>query len=214
MWHSLCCGTRYACTLQVLICAINRARPSQHDAAQHIKSYLIDIPQNISQQRYTAIAQATLICDRRNEIFHLQKGLSDTSLCRTLSSVVNAGSYQGDSLDAVSDSLEAQLRKDRVTGLPALLSVLQHYHSRTEQANVALRILNYLKDEGVIAEIGVSDDERLQNCAQACARLCYSSGFELPRNLSDPALPDLTLKLAIMRVGRAYPADGQKYALS
>ncbi len=90
--------------------------------------------------------------------------------------------------------------------------MLQHYRSRTEQANVATRTLNYLKEEGIISEIGVSDDERLQNCAQVCARLCYNSGFELPRNLSDPTLPDLVLKLAIMRASRAYPADGQKYA--
>lgn len=164
--------------------------------------------------RYTAIAQAMLICDRRGEPFHLPKGLSDTDLCRTLCSVLSARTYQGDSLDAASDHLQAQLREDRVTGLPALFSVLQHYDSRIEQAHVATIILNYLRDEGIIAEIGVSDDERLQNCAQACAKLCYGSGFELPHNLSDSTLPDLTLKLAIMRLGHTYPANGQKYGLS
>ena len=199
--------------LQNLVCALNRARSSNRSAAQHIKTYLIKIPRCISHKRYTAIAQATLVCERKNETLHLQGGLSDADLCRTLSSVLNAGTCQGDSLEAISDKLQAQLREDRVTGLPVLFSELEHYHSRTEQAKVATRSLDYLKHEGIITKIGECDDDRLQICAQACARLCYSSGFELPRNLSDAALPDLAVKLAIMKFGRANPVDSQKYTL-
>ena len=191
--------------LQDLVCAINRARPSKHDADHHIQSYLIEIP----DKRYTAIAQATLIGERKKETFDPQKGLSDDDLSKTLSLRLNC---QGKSLDVISEELQARLREDRVRALPALFSELQHYHSRTEQVRVAIKSLSYLKDEGIITKIGDCEDERLQICAQACARLCYTSGFGLPHNLNDATLPDLAVKLAIMKAGRANPVDGQMHA--
>lgn len=183
--------------LQDLVCAINRSRPSNRTATQRIKTYLIKIPH--SHKRYTTIAQATLLCKRKKKPLHLKKGLSDADLCRTLSSVLG---YQRDSLDVISDELQALLRDDRVRGLSTLFSELQHYDSRTEQAEAAMKVLKYLKVMNVIEEIGSFDDEQLRNCAQVCASLCYKSGFDLPRNLSDATLPDLALKLAIMMYGR------------
>ncbi len=161
---------------------MNRARPSKE---KHIKNHLVEIPRSISHKRYTTIAQAVFICERKNEVFQVQE-----------------------ELDIVRDKRQTQLHKNGVTGLPELpelpelFSDLQHYHSHTEQAKAATKILSYLKDEGIITEIGGSNDERLQLCAQVCARLCYSSGFELPRNLSDAMLPDLVVKLANMMFGR------------
>ncbi len=211
--HSIYAGANEASIvdrLQDLVCAINRARKGNKGADQHFTD-LIEIPGFMSHKRYTAIAQATLICERKKEKIHVQKGLSDGDLSDTLKKRLNC---QGESLDAISDELQARLREDRVRGLPALFSEVQHYHSRTEQVRVAIKSLSYLKDEGIITEIGDCEDGRLQNCAQACARLCYSSGFELPHNLNDATLPDLAVKLAIMQAGRANPVDGQKHMLS
>lgn len=202
---------RIADLFQALVCAINRAR---WGSARQISYHVIQIPRGTTNKRYTAIAQATLITERRNEPFRLVHGLSDSDLYDTLASLVEGKSGHQDSLDALSDRFRTHLREAWVVGLPEIFFPLQHYHSHAEQDEIATLNLSHLKDEGTILEIGDSDEERLQSSAQLCGRLCFWGGFELPPNLSDATLPDLLAKLSIMKLGHGLAVDGWRHTFS
>ncbi len=189
--------------VKILVCALNRARQSiEGDTAQHIQNLAYFEPE-YAHKRYTALAQATLLSIRKHEKLGVATCLSDYYLCRALSPLLDStdGTTEA-SIDTLSDKFQLQLREFQVAGLPDFFFPLRLLNSRAQQTEAVVPSLGFLKNIGIISEIGHSDEERLQFAAQACGELCFANHFELPAGLSDAMLPDLLAKFAIMELAR------------
>ncbi|TQV90245.1 Glycoside hydrolase, clan GH-D [Cordyceps javanica] len=163
---------------------------------------LADFQPKYAHKKYTALAQAMLISERKHEGLWVQPRLSDYDLCRALSTLLESTDWTiNDSIDALSDKFQAQLQEDRVAGLPDCFFPLHGHDSRDEQAEAAAPSLRHLKEIRFISEIGHFDEERLQIAAEACGKLCFKHNLELPKGLDDTMLPDLLAKLASMEEG-------------
>lgn len=106
-----------------------------------------DLEPKYAHKKYTALAQAMLISERKHKGLRVQPRLSDYDLCRALSPLLNSADWTIDeSIDTLSDKFQAQLREDRVAGLPDCFFPLHSYTSRDEQAEAAAPSLRHLKE--------------------------------------------------------------------
>ena len=181
---------RIAQQIKILIVALNCAR----DDSAHL---------DLTHKRYTAVAQAELIMRRRKNKLRVQPCLSDRALCRVLSPLLDHPDQTiNGSIDTLSYLFEAQLRRDKVVGLPDFCFPLQCCEGHSRQAQAAARTFSYLREIEIISGLGTFDEETLHIAAQACGRLCSENHFELPIDLTDRQLPDLLVKLVSIDFGR------------
>ncbi|KAM3505686.1 hypothetical protein MY11210_007876 [Beauveria gryllotalpidicola] len=169
------------------------AQPIENTADPHPK---------YAEKQYTALAQGMLIILRRNKDFAVQPCSNDDEISRALSPLLGSSDWPINGIDDLSDKFQAQLREDRVVGLPGCFFPLKCHYTHDEQAKAAAPSLCYLREIGVISKIGHSNEERLRTVAKVCGRLCFKNTFELPTGLDDTMLPDLLSKFTIMEVAR------------
>lgn len=176
--------------IRFLILALNCAR----DDCAHL---------DLEPKRYTAVAQAELIQSRQKKKLRVRPCLSEHTLCQVLSPLLDYPDQTiNGSINTLSHLFEAQLRRDRVVGLPFFCFPLQRCEGNSGQARAVARTFSYLREKTIISELGTSDEETLHFAAQACGRLCSQNHFEFPIDLTDEQLPDLLLKLAAIDFGR------------
>ncbi|OAA42777.1 Glycoside hydrolase, clan GH-D [Cordyceps fumosorosea ARSEF 2679] len=147
-----------------------------------------------AEKQYTALAQGMLINLRRNKDLVVQPCSNDDEVPRDLLPLLDSSDWPINGIDDLSDKFQAQLREDRVVGLPGCFFPLQRHYTYDEQAKAAAPSLCYLREIGIISKIGHSNEERLRTVAK--------NTFELPAILDDTMLPDLLSKFTIMEVAR------------
>lgn len=140
-----------------------------------------------SLKKYTAIAQATRIGERKVQELRIRRGITDVDLYRALTVAVDCEATDEDgphSFDALSDKFKSRLSEGRVVALPTVFFSLQVNRRHDEQDEFVTRSLDFLKAKDLIS-----------------LEISFWGGFELPWDLNDQKLPDLLAKLAISQLG-------------
>lgn len=87
-----------------------------------------------------------LISVRKSEDLWVRPCLSDHNLCRVFSPLLDSTGWTiDDSIDALSDKFQAQLREDKLVGLLDSYFPLQRHCSRAKQAEASALSLGNLK---------------------------------------------------------------------
>ncbi|KAM3499402.1 hypothetical protein MY10362_007338 [Beauveria mimosiformis] len=147
-----------------------------------------------AEKQYTALAQGMLIILRRNKDLVVQPCSNDDEVPRDLLPLLDSSDWPINGIDDLSDKFQAQLREDRVVGLPGCFFPLQRHYTHDEQAKAAAPSLCYLREIGIISKIRHSNEERLRTVAKPTmtTQVAPCDSFMKPSNTGPETAPDLT----------------------